>query len=68
MMAQQRLDHPRVDPRFQQMRRIAMPQRLSTMLIHRRYESATGIIHFSTMKVTSCGDFADASKTATLSS
>jgi hypothetical protein len=67
-VAQQHLNLPDILAVLQQVRREAMAQRLSTMLIHRRCESATGIIRFSTMKVTSCGDFAARPKTATLSS
>ena len=51
-----------------QVSRARLTQGLSTMLIHRRCESVTGIMRSSTTKVTSCGVFADTPKTATSSS
>jgi hypothetical protein len=68
VMPQQGLQHDQIHARVEQMRSKAMPQRLSTMLIHCRYESATGIIRSSLKQVTSCGGFADTPKTALSSS
>jgi hypothetical protein len=65
-VAEQALQDDDVDAGFEHVGGVAVPKRLSTLLIHRRCESATGIIHFSTRKVTSCGDFAAKPKTATL--
>ena len=48
VMAQQRLEHDQIHAGVQQVGGKAMTQRLSTMLIHCRYESATGIIRSST--------------------
>jgi hypothetical protein len=67
-MAEQTLQCDQIDARFQQVRGEGVAQRLSTMLIHRRCESATVIIRSSTKKVTSCGAFAAKPKTASLSS
>ena len=54
VVAEQLLHRPNVLTHFQKVRRKTVPQRLSTMLIHRRCEFATGIIRTSIAKVTSC--------------
>ena len=67
-VTEQGLNDYQIRAGVQKMRGEAMPQGLSTMLIHRRCESVTGIMRSSTTKVTSCGVFADTPKTATSSS
>ena len=56
LVPQQHLNGTNVGPALDEVGGETVPQRLSTMLIHRRCESATGIIRFSSRKVTSCGD------------